>query len=103
MASHTVTFVATTTPTDYPAGTTIGPIVATILTAIGGSMEVLPVNLDSSNTAVFPSVPDGNFVLSVQATDGSGAPLGAAYTVALVVTDPPVVIHIPTGGTITIS
>ena len=100
MNTHTVTYVASTTDQTFPSGTTIGPTVATLST---GATVINTVNLDTTGTAVFILVPDGDYVLSVQATDASGAPLGAPYAVSVKVSDPVVTVKIPTGGTVTIS
>lgn len=100
MPVHTVTYTAAYTPAQFPAGTTLNTVQATLLStgpAIG------PVSGNSGGVFVFTSVPDGSYTLSVQATDTQGANLGTAYTVPVVVSDPPVTINIPSGGTVTIS
>jgi hypothetical protein len=103
MGLHTVTFSAVGSSVNFPAGTTVGPVVASL---VNGPSAVPSVNLDSNNTAVFQNVPDGAYILTVQATDASGAPLGATYQNSqiyvndVVATNVPV--FIPTGGTVTI-
>ena len=99
--THTVTYVASFTGQSFPAGTVAGPVMASLLQ---GTTVVQNIALDATGTVNFTSVPDGSYVLSVQAMAADTVtPLGAAYTAPVTVSDPGVTINIPTGGTVTIA
>lgn len=98
MSLHTVTIAVVFGSASFAAGQTVGPITATL-----NAPTPVVVNLDG-NTGVFPGVADGSYTITVQATDGDGAALGAPFTTPVfAVTDPGVVINVPTGATVTIS
>lgn len=98
---HIVTYTAQFTGKTFPSGTTLS---ATTASLVGPSGPVsAPVTLDANGVAVFTSVPDGTYTMTVQAFDGASAPLGAPYIVQVVVSDPDVTINLPTGGTVVIS
>lgn len=99
---HTVTFVATTTPSTFPAGT--GPIATYSAKLIPTTAPAIPAqNLDINMKVVFNEVPDDTYTLNIQAFDGTGTAIGAPYTVQIIVADQPVTLNLPTGGTVTIS
>jgi hypothetical protein len=101
MPFHTVTVIGVTTQQTFPAGQTVGAITASLIGGAPQTTTTLP--LDSTLKAVFANVADGSYTVQLQATDGAGNPLGAPYnTPSFVVSDPGVVVNIPTGGTVTV-
>jgi hypothetical protein len=97
---HTVTYKAVFTSTSFPAGTVLASTSATLSNSSGVAGTG---NLDATGTIVFPSIADGTYTLTVQNIDSHGNNLGNPYIVSVVVSDPPVMINVPTGGTVTIS
>ena len=106
---HTVTYTPGITPTDFAFGTTFSGIKVGLWNLgadPAGSPAYDPVVVSAAPyIAAIPGVADGSYTLIAQAMDNSTppVPLGAPYSVNIVVTDPPVSIPLPTGGTVTIS
>jgi hypothetical protein len=100
--THTVTYVATVTATQFPAGSSAPVGISAALNASNG--PVVPAqNLDGNLKVIFTGVPDGDYSLVIQAFDINNAPVGEPYVVDVTVADVPVTFNLPTGGTVTIS
>ena len=92
----TITHTITTAPTNFPAGTTITKVVATLKNFVTSAVFGT-VNMAADNTVTFTGVPPGTWTVSAQAYNGT-TPLGTAINSnAITVQDPPVSLAIPSG------
>ena len=88
-APSTVTLALTYAPQQFPAGTTLGNLQASLTGAAAGNTTPIVQSLPAGTASVvFPAVVPDTYAISVQQLDGNSNPLGTAVTGLVTVSAP---------------
>ena len=87
---------------DFPAGTTTGNIVVSLVPG-GGQVAPASQTLPDAGSVTFDAVPPGAWTASAVRDDGNGNALGTAVTVAFTVPTPVVSVNVPQTITVTLA